>query len=153
MTHNHHTYFIAALAVLGLGGCANNVTSTPPLTDMQAVALCRNSEQALQTEKKVTAEYGYRQFAPDAYRPRLEQQLFGHQIRVIEIKPNINKLYVAGHLSEFAHHFRQLLPDLTCEGNACQAPLANEQSLIIYKPKIKKAKNTTVIECTKAATE
>ncbi len=83
----------------------------------------------------------------------MNKQLFGHQIRVIEIKPNMNKLYVAGHLSEFAHHFRQLLPDLICEENDCQTPLDNEQSLIIYKPEIKKAKNTIVIECTKAPTE
>ncbi len=152
MTCNHHRFFIAALAVLGLSGCAN-LNDSHPLTDMQAIALCRGDAQALETEKKITAEYGYRQFAANAYRPQLEQQLFGHQIRVIEVNSTMNKLYVAGHLSEFAHHFGQILPDLVCEENDCQAPLSNGQSLIIYKPKIKKAKNTTVIECTKAPTE
>ncbi len=46
MKRNHHTFFIVAFALLGLGGCAN-LNGSHPLTDMQAIALCRSNEQTI----------------------------------------------------------------------------------------------------------
>ncbi len=152
MTQRH----LLSAVLLGLGAvclsaCTLN-TAKPPviMDDMQLLALCRSSAQSVSLESKIRAEYGFKRFAKNTYRPIVEQRLFGHEVRVIEIADTGNKLYVAGNPLEFGHHFKTtLLPELACESNTCQAPLENEQSLFIYKVNQKKAKDTTVIECTK----
>lgn len=138
-----------AALVMMITGCTLNNYSTADYTEMQSIALCQVSEKATLTEGKITAEYGFRRFAKNTYRPVLEYRLFGHEVRVIELNPQQNKLYVAGNLPELAHHVKTLLPEIVCEANNCQAPINDLQTLYIYKPKNKKSKNTVVIECTK----
>ncbi len=134
---------------ISLGGCVSNNYKVSKLTDMQSIALCQTDEQALQVEKRITAEYGFKRFSKKTYRPMLEQSLFGHRIRVVELGTVENKLYIAGNPKEFEHHFGLLLKNISCEKNSCQAPINDEQTLHIYKVNLKKAKDTTVIECTK----
>ncbi|PIE44613.1 MAG: hypothetical protein CSA45_06130 [Gammaproteobacteria bacterium] len=139
------------LSAAWLSACTLTAAQPPAITDdMQLLALCRSSAQSVSLESKIRAEYGFKRFAKNTYRPIVEQRLFGHEVRVIEITGTGNKLYVAGNPLEFGHHFKtRLLPELACESNTCQAPLGNGQSLFIYKINQKKAKDTTVIECTK----
>lgn len=133
-----------------LVACATGqIPQQPVLDEMQVVALCQQSPQAISIESKIAAEYGFKRFAENTYRPVVEQRLFGHDVRVIELSNMDNKLYVAGNPLEFGHHFQRLLPDIACEKNTCQAPLGSGQSLFIYKVNHKKSKDTTVIECTK----
>ncbi len=137
-----------ALAI-GLGGCVSTESLEPVVTDMQSIALCRSDEQAKKTEKRITAEYGFQRFAKDSYHPVLEERLFGHKIRVIELSDTKNKIYAEGNPKEFGHHFGLLLENVTCDKKSCQAPIAEGQTLHIYKFKLKKSKDTTVMECTK----
>ncbi len=133
-----------------LSACTLSAQAPAITDDMQLLALCQSSEHSVSLESKIRAEYGFKRFAKNTYRPIVEQRLFGHEVRVIEITDTGNKLYVAGNPLEFGHHFKsRLLPELACESNTCQAPLGNGQSLFIYKINQKKAKDTTVIECTK----
>lgn len=154
MNKNHYRRAVGTTVwltlLLALVGCAATDRQVP-LSDMQAFALCRDTQQAQQVEKQIAAEYGFQRFAPGAYQPRLEQRLFGHEIRVVELGQTFNKLYVAGHLPEFQYNFGTILPHLVCDADNCQAPLDNGQSLLIYKPALKKSKDTVVIECSKAA--
>lgn len=143
---------IGLSVVFSLSGCTLTNFHSNSLSDMQSLALCRSGEQAQQAEKRVTAEYGFRRFAKNTYRPILEQCLFGHEIRVIELGEQRNKLYVAGNPREFGHHFRLLLKEVNCDEKSCQALLPDNQTLHIYKVGLKKAKDTTVIECTKPKT-
>lgn len=135
--------------LVSLSGCTVRQQPIQVTDDMQQVILCQHSDASIRIESKIKAEYGFKRFAKNTYRPVVEQHLFGHQVRVVEISDSGNKLYVAGNPLEFGHHFRQLLPHISCETNACQAPLGNGQSLFIYKANHRKAKDTTVIECTK----
>lgn len=147
------TVILSTFLVL-LGGCANLRLSQQSLAmssleEMEAFALCQTSEQGITAENKVRAEYGFKRLAGGAYRPVIKRRLFGHEIRVVELNPEGNKIYASGEPQEFIYNFKQLLPEISCEGDTCQAPLANAQSLLIYKAKFKKTKDTTVIECTK----
>lgn len=146
------TALLASLvcAVISLTGCAFTASPFANVTDeMQAVTLCQKSELNTQIESKIKAEYGFKRFAKNTYRPVIEHQLFGHEVRVVELSDSANKVYAAGNPLEFGQHFRELLPEITCDNNACQAPLGNGQSLFISKLDLKKSKDTTVIECTK----
>lgn len=147
-------YQISGLALLScsaslLGGCVLTNSEQPQLTEMESIALCRSDEQAIQAEKKITAEYGFKRFAEGTYRPVLDHYLFGHEIRVIELGEKSNKIYAAGNPREFGHHFGWLLKEVTCEAGSCQALITENQTLHIKKVNLKKAKDTTVIECTK----
>lgn len=141
-----------------VGGC---VADTPPrhsmihataLEEMEALALCRQDDQGVTIESKIKAEYGFKRFAENTFRPVVERRLFGHEVRVVEFTNSGNKIYAAGNPLEFGHHFKWLLSDLTCVDNTCQAPLDDGQSLLIYKVQLKKSKDTAVIECTKPIT-
>ncbi len=140
---------LSVLFAMGLSGCVSTENLEPTVTDMQSIALCHSDEQAKKTEKRITAEYGFQRFAKDSYHPVLEERLFGHKIRVIELGETHNKIYAEGNPKEFGHHFGLLLDGVTCEEKSCQAPIAEGQTLHIYKFKLKKSKDTTVIECTK----
>ncbi len=140
------------VAISGLGGCAVD-SDAGQLTDMQSIALCRSDQQAQETEKRITAEYGFKSFAKIAYRPMLDQSLFGHKIRVVELSAERNKLYAAGNPREFGHHFGLIIKDVSCDRKSCQAPINAEQTLHIYSVHLKKAKDTSVIECTKKPKE
>lgn len=118
------------------------------LTPMEATSLCQDNEQTRAIKEKITAEHGFKRFSKNTYRPVTEQYLFGHAVRVVELKPQMNKLYVAGNPSEFEHHFRQVIPEITCIKHSCQAPINDLQTLHIYKAKTRKSKDTTVVECT-----
>lgn len=128
----------------------NNANKPVVLEEIESLVLCKQNDQGITIESKVKAEYGFKRFAKNAFRPIASQRLFGHEVRVVEFSEDGNKIYVAGNPLEFGHHFKPLLPDITCADNTCQAPLDNGQSLLIYKAKLKKSKDTTVIECTKA---
>ncbi len=132
----------------GLSGCAD-ARNVSKLEEIESLALCKQDAQGEMIASKVRAEYGFKRFAENAYRPVLDHQLFGHALRVVEFTDNTNKLYVAGTPSELAYNFKRLLPRLSCEQDSCQAPLKNGQSLLIYKAPVKKIKNTTVVECTR----
>lgn len=140
---------VALLSVLLLNGCAFSHYRTSQFTDMERIALCQGDKKTQAIEKKITAEYGFKRFTKDTYRPVLDRYLFGHQVRVIELGKQRNKLYVAGNPREFGHHFKWLLKEVNCDKKGCQAPLSQKQTLHIYKINLKKAKDTTVIECTK----
>ncbi|MGY0399224.1 MAG: hypothetical protein ACWIPH_04675 [Ostreibacterium sp.] len=118
-------------------------------TDMQSIALCQINEQANMVENKITAEYGFKRFAKNTYRPVLDYTLFGHEVRIIELNPTTTKIYAAGNPTEFGHHFNWLIKNVVCENNSCQAPIGDNQTLHIYKANIRKSKDTTIIECTK----
>lgn len=125
-------FAFTATSILNLSGCA----STPQqqfinLTDIQAVSLCQVNEQALEIEQKITAEHGFKRFAKNTYRPIVEQLLFGHQVRVINLEPTATKVYVAGNPLEFGHHFSALIPNISCANNSCQAPINEQQTLHI----------------------
>ena len=139
---------LSAVAML-LTGCATTTQTISAKDDMEQLALCQTSDQSISIESKIKAEYGFRRFAEDTYKPVLEYRLFGHEVRVIELGETMNKIYAAGNPLEFGHHFQTLLPEISCEDNTCQAPIGTEQSLFIYKADSKKTKDTTVIECTK----
>lgn len=139
------------LLPLLLAGCTmNNSQIIQPLDDIESIALCQSTEQAANYEKKITAEHGFKRFAHHTYRPLLKQRLFGHRVRVITLDPNKNTLYVAGDPLEFQHHFSTVLQNIVCANSTCQATINEQQTLYIHKPLTKKAKKTTVIECTKA---
>ncbi len=148
-SHKQFPFLPTALlvTVATVSGCA--LQGPVQYSDMQSIALCKESKQAQQTEAKITAEYGFRRFAENTYRPVLEYRLFGHEVRVIELNPTNNKLYVAGSPPELGYNFKALLPSIVCENNTCQAPLGDSRTLSIYKFKNKKAKDTTVVECSK----
>lgn len=155
MTQPRYLSFIFIVSALSLlSACVTTEPQTRYIIsdEMQRLALCQSNEQSISLESKIRAEYGFKRFAKNTYRPVIAQQLFGHEVRVIEINDNANKLYVAGNPQEFRHHFQSQLPDISCENKNCQAPLNNGQSLFIYKANHKKSKDTTVIECTKAST-
>ncbi len=151
MKMKNYIKWLSVVLAIGLGGCVTteNPQSVVKLTDMQSVALCRDDEQAKKTEKRITAEYGFQRFAKNSYHPVLDERLFGHKIRVIELGDTYNKIYAEGNPREFGHHFGLLLEDVTCDKKSCQAPIAEGQTLHIYKFKLKKSKDTTVMECTK----
>ncbi|PID63655.1 MAG: hypothetical protein CR974_01475 [Gammaproteobacteria bacterium] len=139
-----------ALIILGLGGCATDHNPIrAKLTEIESLALCQDDAQGEMIASKVRAEYGFKRFADNAFRPVLAHKLFGHELRVIELSEAGNKLYVAGNPSELAYNFRRLLPELSCEQAACQAPLDNGKNLLLYKANVKKSKDTTVVECTR----
>ncbi len=140
---------IVCLSVVLLGGCSS--VKTIQYSDMESLALCQSDEQAQKMEKRITAEYGFKRFAKNTYRPVIPTTLFGHEVRVIELKEKTNKLYVAGNPKEFGHHFKWLLGEVSCDKKTCQAPIDKDKTLRIYNFKLKKAKDTTVIECTKPA--
>lgn len=142
------TWVVPVTAVLFISGCAS-LERTSKYTDMQSIALCQVDKKARAAEKKITAEYGFKRFAENTYRPVLDHSLFGHEIRVIELGEKGNKLYVAGNPKEFGHHFGWIMNDVKCENNSCQAPIGKDQTLHIYKARNKKAKDTVVVECTK----
>lgn len=137
---------------LFLAGCSlnNSQITTSSLTDMQSIALCQSTKQAAEQEKKIIAEYGFKRFARQTYRPQLKQRLFGHEIRIVSIEPTKNILYVAGNPLEFQHHFSAVLDNIVCANDTCQASIDEQKTLYIHKPSTKKSKDTTVIECTKA---
>lgn len=138
------------LPLLLLTGCSlHNSQIVGELTDMQSFALCQTTDQAKNQKEKILAEYGFKRFAKNTYRPLLKQRLLGHEIRVITIEPNKHKLYVAGNPKEFQHHFSYTLKGIECKNNICQAKIDDFTQLHMHKPKIKKAKDTTVIECTR----
>ncbi len=154
MKDHYRRIGVALGLVWGLGGCAADAPTRPSantstLEEIEALALCKQDAQGEMIASKVRAEYGFKRFAENAFRPVLDHKLFGHALRVVEFTDNTNKLYVAGAPSELAYNFKRLLPRLSCEQNSCQAPLAGGQSLLIYKAPIKKIKDTTVIECTR----
>ncbi len=136
--------------ILQLTGCITTPKNlTSKLQDMESIALCHTDEQALDVEKRIMAEYGFKRFAKNTYRPVVDATLFGHKIRVIELGKEQNKVYVAGNPKEFGHHFTWLLTDVSCDEKSCQAPINDGQTLHIYKFKLRKTKDTTIIECTK----
>ncbi len=139
--------WLSVMLAIGLGGCVTTKQPEPvvKITDMQSISLCRTDEQAQKTEKRITAEYGFQRFAKDSYHPVLEERLFGHKVRVIELGETYNKIYAEGNPKEFGHHFGLLLDGVTCDKKSCQAPIAEGQTLHIYKFKLKKSKDTTPI--------
>lgn len=153
--HQHRFLtLLLGLPIIGLGGCAAfNTDKTPELDEMQMIALCKQDDQGITIESKIKAEYGFKRFAENTYRPVIERRLFGHKVHIIEFSDEGNKIYAAGDPLEFGDHFKWLLSNVMCAGSTCQAPLDNGQSLLIYKAKVKKSKNTTVIECTKAPSD
>lgn len=153
LTYRPRTMLLFSV-LLTLSACTltNSSNITTQLDEMQSIALCQHDELALRAEEKITAEYGFKRFAKNTYRPVLEHRLFGHDIRVVELGDHYNKLYAAGNPHEFGHHFTWILKSVHCQKDSCQAPINDTQTLHIYKPAIKKAKDTTVIECTKAPT-
>lgn len=140
----------ATLLLLGIlaSGCTSNIIPLQ-LTDMEAFALCRDTEQGKNTEKAIKAEYGFKRFNDNTYSPVVDKTLVGHKIRMVIINDKFNILYVTGEPSQFAHHFQYLLKEIQCENEMCQAPINKAQTLKFYKAKIKKSKYTTVMECNK----
>ncbi len=150
MNVKNYIKWLSVVLAVGLSGCATTeFPNSANVTDMQSIALCRTDEQAKKTEKRITAEYGFQRFAPDSYHPVLDERLFGHKIRVIELGKTKNKVYAEGNPKEFGHHFGLLLDSVTCDKKGCQAPIAEGQTLHIYKFKLKRSKDTTVMECIK----
>ncbi len=143
---------ISGMLTLLLAGC---VSPSPfaHLDDMETFILCQSTPKGEAIEEKISAEYGFKRFADNAYKPIIDQRLFGHEIRVVEMSDSINKVYVAGQPMEFAYNLRQLLPDIVCKDDICNALLSETQSLRVYRPSVSKSKDTTVIECTKAPLE
>lgn len=139
---------LACILTLGLTGCASHLKQLR-LTDMEALALCRPNQQGLQTENRIKAEYGFKQFADNTYSPMVNQELFGHRIHLVVLNDRYNIIYVSGEPNEFAHHFGYLLKAISCHHGVCQAPVNKKQTVKFYKAKIKKSKYTTVVECNK----
>lgn len=141
-----------ALILLWLAGCAtaDKVDKPrPELTAIQQIAQCDVNESALAFEKQITAEHGFKRFTKNSYIPVIGETLLGHEVRIINLEPTGNKIYVAGKPSEMAHHLTPFYPNLSCIDNHCQAQINQTQTLYIYFAEAKKAKDTTVIECTK----
>ncbi|MPV85897.1 hypothetical protein [Ostreibacterium oceani] len=124
-------------------------SETQALSDMESIALCQLSAQAIQTEADIINEIGYKRFAKDSYRPTQHQQLFGREIRVITLNETGNKLYVAGEPPAFASSFQDITAAIDCQNDTCQALINPNQTLYIYKTESKNSTQTTVIECSK----
>ncbi len=140
---------LAACAVV-FTGCSS--TSDHPqqaeLPLIEQIAQCDVSESALAFEKKIIAEHGFKRLTKNTYTPVVGEALTGHEVLIINLEDAGNKIYVSGKPSELAHHLKPRFPTLTCANNSCQAKINNEQTLYIYQATTKKAKDTTVIECT-----
>ncbi len=163
----YHYLGLLGLFVSLLSGCASNEVEVtkPQLDEMESLILCKDDAQGVTIISKVKAEYGFKRFAKNTYRPVLERRLFGHDVRVIEFSEDSTKVYAAGTPAEFVYNLKDLLPDITCEKDTCQAPLENGQSLLVYKPggkknqpirhklKAKRVKDTTILECTRPPQE
>lgn len=147
---------LTGLSLLALpllfGGCASveekpqEVVKLPPI---QQIAQCDVTEDALAFEKQITAEHGFKRFTKNSYIPVVGETLIGHEVRIINLEPTGNKIYVAGKPSEMAHHLKPFYPNMSCLDDHCQAQINSTQTLYIYLAEVKKAKDTTVIECTK----
>lgn len=150
--HRIGRYLLSVALPLLFIGCANvekPQSETPPLPLIQQIAQCDVSESALAFEKQISAEHGFRRFTKNSYRPVVGEELSGHEVRIINLEPTGNKIYVAGKPSEMAHHLKPFYPNLSCLEDRCQAQINAAQTLYIYLAEVKKAKDTTVIECTK----
>ncbi len=147
MTQLNSKYLTIPFFFLLTGCISTNTVKTP---DMLRLAMCSADKETADFEQEIYAEHGFKRFTKNTYKPVIERTLLGHQVRVINLEPTGNIIYVSGTPQELGNHFKSyVLPTLECSDKTCQGKINENQTIHIYKAKTKKTKDTTVIECTK----
>lgn len=140
---------VLPLLFIGCASVEEKQEEVVQLPLIQQIAQCDVTPSALEFEKQIMAEHGFKRFTKNSYTPVVGETLMGHEVRIINLETTGNKIYVAGQPSEMAHHLKPFYPSLSCLEDRCQAQINDTQTLYIYLAEAKNAKNTTVIECTK----
>ncbi len=139
------------VSVLGLTTFLWGCQSFPLMTTSSAVEsllICQDTPSAVKLKNDIKKQFGFRKIATDSYSPSTELRVLGHSVSVIELNEQYNRFYVLGRPMEFAHHVEPLTKSIQCKKNqACEAVINKNQILKIHKPRNKKLKRTSVIEC------